>query len=111
MATAIPTRVFEEVDFYFSVEFECAYFDVSYEGPNLGINLLVTKNVRSYQERNFEDRMLGEMRYAACRTAHIYSAHPLSFTHLRFGRMTYHGVERGDDFGPLHHYTYSTNTL
>ncbi len=107
MATANPTHVFEEVDFYFSVEFECAYFDVSYEGPSLGINLLVTKNVQSWQERNFEDRMLGEMRYARQHNAHIYATRPLTFKHLRFGRMEYQGVERGDDFGPFHKYTYT----
>ncbi len=111
MATANPTRVFEEVDFFYTVEFQCTYFDVSYEGPKEeGLNLIVTKQVETYQERNFEDRMIGEMRYAQQRTAHIYSAQPLRFTHLRFGNLRYQGVERGEDFGPFYSYTY-THTL
>ncbi len=107
MATATPTRTYDEVDFFFSVEFQAAYFDVSYEGPHEdSVNLIVTKQVESYQERNFEDRMLGEMRYVGQHTAHIYSAQPLRFTHLRYGKLLYQGVERGEDFGPFYSYTY-----
>ena len=109
MATANPTRVFEDVDYYLPVAFECGYFDVVHNEPSIGLNLIVTRKIESYQERNFEDRVVGELRYARESKCHVYSTTPMNFAHLRHGKLRYQGVARGDDFGPFHAYLYELN--
>jgi hypothetical protein len=107
--TNTPNRKINEVEFYLDIEFQCAYFNVCTE-PLPGLNLFVTRPPESYQERNFEDRVIGELAFAGETSCHVFHTSPLKFTHLRKGTLVYQGVvEDPGEFGPFHHFIYTLN--
>ena len=115
MATAMPTRIIDDAAYYVTPRFECTYFDVSYSEPCETLNLFVSKQVRSWQERNFEDRVIGEIAaynqtHRPIHSAIIYSLAPLNFTHLRKGRLVYDGKVAEEDFGPFYAHRYVITT-
>lgn len=113
MATLASTRDLLDVAYYVEPAFECSYFDVAYNDPSDGANLYLARIPKRWQERNFEDRVIGEIIYFnqeyRRRMSHcmIYSTKRLEFCNLRKGRLFFLGkVGKAEEFGPFFSYKY-----
>lgn len=107
-------REFTSSVHFLDVAFECGFFDVAYDAPCKGVNLIMTRRPEPEQYAVFEARVAGELRHAGDNDCIIWSSFPLDLvTHcgkaLALGIRTVEETEDTDPFGPFYCYWYRLN--